>query len=229
MSFILLSSISKTFNRETDNPFQALSDVHFDVEKGDCVSIMGPSGSGKSTLMNIIGMLDIPDSGSYRLDEHDITKMRKSELPYFRRNQIGFVFQTFNLLPRMTVAQNISMPMMYNQVPRDERKQRIEALLETVKLSKRKDYYPTKLSGGERQRVAIARALVNNPSIILADEPTGNLDSKSGQEIISALLELNRAEGRTLIIVTHDPSIAEQTDRRFEMIDGRLKELSQKT
>ncbi len=222
MALIELKRINKTFNKSTDNPFQALKDINFAIEDGDFISIMGPSGSGKSTLMNIIGMLDVADSGSYWLKENDITKISRSKLPLMRRQEVGFVFQTFNLLPRLSVYENVRMPLIYSK-KENKKSNRVDNLIKMVKLDHRKNYIPMNLSGGEKQRVAIARALVNDPAIILADEPTGNLDTNSGAEIMESLKNLNK-EGRTIILVTHDPEIDKYAKRHFKMVDGVLSE-----
>ncbi|MDD5342694.1 MAG: ABC transporter ATP-binding protein [Patescibacteria group bacterium] len=228
MPILRLENINKSYNQDTPTAFQALKNVSFSVEPGEFISIMGPSGSGKSTLLNIIGILDVADTGSYQLNGVEITSLGKSRLPAIRRKEIGFIFQTFNLLPRLSVFQNVQMPLMYSRVQSNKQKDRVDELLGLVKLTQRRNYLPTKLSGGEKQRVAIARALANNPSIILADEPTGNLDSKSGREIMEALAELNR-QGRTILLVTHDQNIADFAQRHFFMADGVLTEGGQKS
>lgn len=217
---ITLNSISKVFTDGAD-PFYALRDISCEIMQGDFVSIVGPSGSGKSTLMNIIGLLDTPSSGEMDIAGKHIThKTRVNALARIRRDTIGFVFQTFNLLPRISVLRNVELPMVY--AGRAQRKKRAIELLTMVGLEKRISYRPTELSGGERQRVAIARALANDPKIILADEPTGNLDSKSGDNILSLLKKLNRG-GATLIIVTHDDRIARQAGQQIKLKDGVLK------
>lgn len=200
----------------------ALRGVDLQIEKGEVVSIMGPSGSGKSTLMNIIGCLDRPTSGKYYLDGQLVSNMSDDELAIVRNKKVGFVFQNFNLLARSTALINVELPLRYAGITQDRKEQAIKAL-EAVGLGDRVNHKPTELSGGQQQRVALARAIINNPSIILADEPTGNLDSKSGKEIMKLLLNLNKEFGTTLIIVTHDPKIAKLTKRVIELYDGKVK------
>lgn len=201
----------------------ALRGVSLSVERGEVLSVMGPSGSGKSTLMNILGALDRPSDGSYVLDGRRVSDLNNDQLASIRNQMVGFVFQTFNLLGRHTAAANVELPMRYAGVINGRKKRAIEAL-EAVGLGDRIDHRPNELSGGQQQRVAIARALVNNPAIILADEPTGNLDSKSGEEIMQILLELNKTRGTTLIFVTHDPEVSSRTNRVVSLLDGKVVE-----
>ena len=199
----------------------ALRGVSFDVQRGEYLAIMGPSGSGKSTMMNLIGCLDTPTSGQYWLNGKLVSEMDDDELAYIRNKEIGFVFQTFNLLPRATALHNVELPLIYNGTPRAKRIEMAKVALEHVDLSDRMNHKPNELSGGQRQRVAIARALVNNPSIILADEPTGNLDSATSQEIMRFFDELHR-QGNTIILVTHEHDIAEHAHRVLHILDGKI-------
>ncbi len=199
----------------------ALNGVDMNIEQGEFVAIMGPSGSGKSTLMHIIGCLDSPTTGTYYLDSKEVSKLSKSELAAVRNKEIGFVFQTFNLLPHLNIMLNVELPLMYAGFNRVKRKTRAREVLESVGLSDRLNHKPSELSGGQRQRVAIARAIVNHPSIILADEPTGNLDSQSGTDILSIFSDLHK-EGHTIIMVTHDLAVSQSADRVIKIIDGRI-------
>jgi len=199
----------------------ALRGVSFKIARGEVVAIMGPSGSGKSTMMNTLGCLDRPTSGEYILDGEAVANMTDDQLASVRNRKVGFVFQSFNLLSRLTALGNVELPLRYAGI-REGRRERAKAALEAVGLGDRMTHRPYELSGGQQQRVAVARAIVNDPAIIMADEPTGNLDSKVGKEIMSLLLNLNKERGATLIIVTHDPKIAEQTQRVIRLRDGEL-------
>ena len=201
---------------------RALRGVSFEIETGGLLAVMGPSGSGKSTLMNLLGCLDTPDSGKYLLEGEDVGQLSDDQLARIRSRRIGFVFQTFNLLARTTALANCELPMLYGGIPNGERRERAEHALDIVGLADRMDHHPNELSGGQQQRVAIARALVNDPAIISADEPTGNLDSKSGIEVMEILQGLNREEGITVMLVTHDPFIARHTNRVIRLQDGHI-------
>jgi len=206
----------------------ALRGVSFTVNRGEVISIMGPSGSGKSTMMNTLGCLDRPSSGEYILDGESVAQMDDDQLASVRNRKIGFVFQSFNLLSRLTALGNVELPLRYAGLT-EGRRQRAQQALEAVGLKDRMGHRPYELSGGQQQRVAVARALVNNPAIIMADEPTGNLDSKVGKEIMTLLLNLNKDLGTTLVIVTHDPRIAEQTQRVIHLRDGELDRIEENT
>ncbi len=200
----------------------ALRGVDVDIAAGEFVAVMGPSGSGKSTLMHILGCLDTATDGQYRLDDQDVGRLSRRQLARVRNHKVGFVFQTFNLMPRMTVDENVALPLKYRGgVPRRERRERARKLLDRLGLADRIGHRPDELSGGERQRVAIARALVGEPAILMADEPTGNLDSRAGAEVMATFAELHAA-GHTIILVTHDPNVAARAQRIIEMADGRV-------
>jgi putative ABC transport system ATP-binding protein len=223
MSEVVLKTenLSRTFalgKRE----IEALSDLNITVKKGEFVAIMGPSGSGKTTLLNVLGCIDKPTSGKVVLDEVDVAKLPEKELYKIRRNKIGFIFQTFNLLPYLNAAENVELPMENTKSSRSEKKRKARELLALVGLAGREEHRPSKLSAGEQQRVAIARALANDPTIILADEPTGNLDTKNKYEIVRLLAKLNGERGTTIIMVTHDGHIASHTDRMFLLKDGKI-------
>ena len=217
---ITVDNINKTY-KNGSLELQVLKNISFKVDKGEFLAIMGSSGSGKSTMMNILGCLDNQYEGRYILDGIDISKSSENELSEIRNKKIGFIFQSFNLLPRLTALENVELPLIYSSVPKEERHKRANELLEMVGLKDRTHHRPNELSGGQRQRVAIARALVNNPSIILADEPTGNLDSKSEEEIIEILEKLNKM-GKTIVIVTHEPNIGEIAQRKIVFKDGEI-------
>jgi putative ABC transport system ATP-binding protein len=219
-ALIKLEQVSKTYDSGA-NAVQALRDVNVDIGKGEFLAIIGPSGSGKSTLMHIVGCLDSPSEGRYWLDGEDVATLSGRALARIRNQKIGFVFQTFNLLPRATVWKNVELPLLYAGMGGEERRERAMEALKRVGLENRAKHRPNALSGGQRQRVAIARALVNNPSLILADEPTGNLDQKTGSEIIDIFEGLS-ANDQTIILVTHDPAIAARTQRRVKIVDGSI-------
>ena len=200
---------------------EALRSVDLDVRDGEFVSVVGPSGSGKSTLMNLIGCLDTPTAGTYELRGEPVAGMSRAELADVRNRRIGFVFQNFNLIPQISAWENVEMPLLFGRIGRKKRKRRVDELLETVGLADRGEHKPTELSGGQMQRVAIARALAMEPALLLADEPTGNLDSSSGGDIMSLFEELWR-QGHTMVVITHDAALAERTERQIELRDGRI-------
>lgn len=217
---IRVENVRKIY-RMGDNEVRALDGVSLTVEEGEFLIVMGPSGSGKSTLLHVMGCLDKPDDGEIYIDSTPVSKLNDNQLARIRNKMIGFVFQQFNLLPRLTALENVELPMMYAGVPRQLRRNRAKELLELVGLGDRMHHKPTQLSGGQMQRVAIARALANKPAVLLADEPTGNLDSKSGEEILKIFSDLN-SEGQTIIVVTHDPDVAKRGDRIVRMRDGKI-------
>jgi len=221
MDVVRCENVWKIFNHGTPSEVKALQGVNMKIEKGDFISIMGPSGSGKSTLLNCIGSLDKPTKGRIFIDGKDISKLDENGLADFRRNKIGFVFQFFNLIPGLTAIQNVELPMVFKGIPQEERRKRAEDLMKKVELEKRMDSKPSQLSGGESQRVAIARALANDPVVIFADEPTGNLDSKSGKNVIEILKKLNK-DNKTIVIITHDQSISNQANKIIKMRDGKV-------
>ena len=222
-SVIIAHNLTKLY-KMGEQEVAALNGVDLKIGRGEVVSIMGPSGSGKSTLMNILGCLDLPTSGEYSLDGEEVSELSDDQLADVRNRKVGFVFQSFNLLNRTTALANVELPLRYAGITQGKREQAMEAL-EAVGLKDRVMHRPTELSGGQQQRVAIARALVNNPAIIMADEPTGNLDSKVGKEIMALLLDLNQKKGTTLIIITHDPTVAQQTHRVIHLRDGMIEEV----
>jgi len=220
---IEVKNITKTYSSGTDLEFKALKGATFKIEDGEFVAIMGPSGSGKSTLMHILGALDTPTSGKYYLDEKDVSTLSEDELADIRKDKIGFVFQSFNLLPRTTVLRNVMLPLIYEGVNKSEREKRAtEALISAGLDESHFLHLSNQLSGGQIQRVAIARALVNNPSLILADEPTGNLDSKTGEIVLGTFQKLNKEKGRTIILITHEHDIAEHAERIIHIKDGEI-------
>ena len=220
MPLIEVNDLRKIYLMGTEE-VHALDGVSLAIEKGEFVSVMGPSGSGKSTLMNLLGCLDTPTTGSYKLNGREVASLDDNQLAEIRNQEIGFVFQTFNLLARTTALQNVELPLVYAGVPRAERRRKAKEALEAVGLGDRMEHMPNQLSGGQRQRVAVARALVTNPAIILADEPTGNLDSKTGEELMVLLEDLHR-KGNTLILVTHEDYIARRAQRAVRLMDGRV-------
>jgi len=218
MALIELDHIGKTYDLGLSK-VPALRDIHVSIESGELVAIIGQSGSGKSTLMNIIGCLDVPTTGRYRLAGRDVSELSDDELSDVRNLEIGFIFQSFQLLPRASALENVELPLIYRGISKKERRERAIAALERVQLADRMKHKPTELSGGQRQRVAIARALVTQPSLLLADEPTGNLDSRTGEEIVGLFLDLH-SKGNTIVLVTHEPKLAARCPRAVRIVDG---------
>lgn len=219
---IEMRGIVKRFYVDQPNELEILHGIDLDVEEGEFISIVGASGSGKSTLMNLIGVLDKPTEGSYRLDGTEVDAADDEELSAIRNRKIGFVFQNFNLISRTNALKNVELPMMYAGVPARQRTQRAKALLDMVGMADRMSHQPNELSGGQKQRVAIARAMANDPAIILADEPTGALDSKTGRMVMDLFHQLNKEQGKTIILITHNPELAAETGRVLTMVDGML-------
>ncbi len=222
---IKMEDIKKSFNIGKENELEILHGINFEVNDGDFVSVVGQSGSGKSTLMNIIGLLDRQTSGYYELNGVDISTLKDSDLSAYRSKKIGFVFQNFNLIPRSNALKNVELPMTYAGLGKKERTERAERLLEIVEMKDRMDHLPNELSGGQKQRVAIARSMANNPDIILADEPTGALDSKTGRNVMDLFHKLNKEDKRTIIIITHNMELAKEAGRIYKMTDGLLEEI----
>ncbi len=225
MPLIQLDRISKQYPSAADQPVpQALDEISLNIEQGEFVAIMGPSGSGKSTLMNLIGCLDTPSGGHYYLDGRDVTTLDPDELALVRNQTIGFVFQGFNLLKRISALDNVGLPLLYSNISKSERRSRAQAMLELTGLGRYVHSLPNRMSGGQQQRVAIARALVNQPRLILADEPTGNLDSHTSREIMDIFAKLNREQGITIVLVTHENDIARYAKRLIRIVDGHVVE-----
>lgn len=221
-NIIELKNVAKHYEMGHDL-VKALDGIDVKINQGDFIAIVGPSGSGKSTMMNMVGALDLPTKGVVYLDGEDITHFEESHLAQIRGNKIGFVFQTFNLIPTLTAAENIALPMIFQGISKEEREEIVEKILKDVNLTHRKNHFPSELSGGERQRVAIGRALANNPEVILADEPTGNLDSKTGLEIMNLFRHLNK-KGKTIILVTHDLNLIKYASKVLKIRDGKLED-----
>ena len=221
MAILKLTDICKDYQQGRE-PVRVLKNINLTVEKGDYLAIMGPSGSGKTTLMNIIGCLDVPTSGSYELDGRDLKDLKDDDLAEIRNKHIGFVFQSFYLMPKLDARDNVALPLLYADVPLKERRERAEEALKAVGLGERMDFLPNQLSGGQCQRVAIARAMVTKPDLLLADEPTGALDTKSGNQIMEIFKQLSR-EGMTILMITHEPAIAACADKTYHILDGELR------
>ena len=221
-SIISIKNINKKFNIGQDNELQILFDISLDIPKGQFVSIVGSSGAGKSTLMNILGLLDKPTDGSYTLNGFSTCELNDKQLSKIRNSEIGFVFQTFNLIPRLNAVKNVELPMLYKGLPPKERSANAKRLMEMVGMSDRCEHFPNQLSGGQKQRVSIARAMANEPSIILADEPTGALDTATGRKIMDIFHNLNKEQGKTIILITHSPELAKETDRIITISDGKI-------
>lgn len=220
MAILKLTDICKDYQQGRE-PVRVLKNICMTVEKGDYLAIMGPSGSGKTTLMNIIGCLDVPTSGTYELDGKNLKDLSDDDLADIRNRHIGFVFQHFHLLPKMTALDNVALPLLYADVPLKERRERAAEALKSVGLGERMDFYPNQLSGGQCQRVAIARAMVGKPDLLLADEPTGALDTKSGDQIMKIFRQLS-SDGMTIVMITHEPAIADCADKTYRILDGEL-------
>ncbi|MBR3970463.1 MAG: ABC transporter ATP-binding protein [Ruminococcus sp.] len=221
-SVIHIDNVVKTFNVGMENELEILHNISIDIKEGEFVSVVGSSGAGKSTLMNIIGLLDKPTSGKYTLNDIDTSNMKDDELSEIRNSQIGFVFQTFNLIPRMNALKNVELPMMYKGISQRERTAKARKLLEMVGMGNRMFHQPNQLSGGQKQRVSIARAMANDPAIILADEPTGALDTVTGRMIMDIFHQLNKENGKTIILITHSQELAKETDRIITISDGKI-------
>lgn len=221
-SIIRIDNVVKTFNIGMENELEILHKICIDIKEGEFVAIVGSSGAGKSTLMNIIGLLDKPTAGRYTLNGIDTSNMKDDELSEIRNSQIGFVFQTFNLIPRMTALKNVELPMMYKGIPQKERTAKAKKLLEMVGMGDRMSHQPNQLSGGQKQRVSIARAMANDPAIILADEPTGALDTVTGRMIMDIFHKLNKENGKTIVLITHSKELAQETDRIITISDGKI-------
>ena len=217
---IELHDLSKVY-RTSDVETTALNNINLEISEGEFIAIMGPSGCGKSTLLNILGMLDTPNSGSYNFLGEDVANRSERELANVRKQNIGFIFQSFNLIDELSVAENVGLPLLYQKMPAKDRAERVQQVLERVNIAHRADHRPQQLSGGQQQRVAVARAVVTNPNLILADEPTGNLDTTNGEEVLSLLGQLN-TDGTTIIMVTHDQGHADHASRVVHMLDGRV-------